>query len=256
MKHLFQICVLLLLFTSCGTSKRVIDANAIAEKMSARKVARKHFAVNFDKKTIAAKVKVKFDNGKTKESVSVTLRIVKDEVIWLKVTKFITILKVKITPTSVQYYSPFLKNYYEGDFSILAQLFGTEINFEQLQNILLGQAIQNVKKQKQELEIKNNVFLLSPKVQSNLFKVFYSVNPSHFKLQKQQIINLKKQQQLDILYSNYKMIEGEVFPTKISIKAKQKKKYTNIDLTFKTVKLNTAINTSFRIPANYKRLNL
>ena len=138
MKYLFRICVLLLFFTSCGTNKRVIDANAIAEKMSARKVARKHVAANFDKKTIAAKVKVKFDNGKTKENVSLTLRIVKDEIIWLKVTKFITILKVKITPASVQYYSPFFKNYYEGDFSSLAQLFGTEINFQQLQNILLG----------------------------------------------------------------------------------------------------------------------
>ena len=109
MKYLFQVCVLLLVFTSCGTKKSVIDVNAIAEKMSARKVAKKHVAANFDRKTIAAKLKVKFDNGKTKENVSVTLRIVKDEVIWLKVTKFITILKVKITPTSVQYYSPFLK---------------------------------------------------------------------------------------------------------------------------------------------------
>ena len=80
MKNLFRICVLLLFFTSCCTNKRVIDANAIAEKMSARKVARKHVAANFDTKTLAAKVKVKFDNGKTKESVSVTMRIVKDEI--------------------------------------------------------------------------------------------------------------------------------------------------------------------------------
>lgn len=256
MKYLFRICVFLLFFTSCGTNKRVIDANAIAEKMSARKVARKHVAANFDKKTLAAKVKVKFDNGKTKESVSVTMRIVKDEIIWLKVTKFITILKVKITPTSVQYYSPFFKNYYDGDFSSLEELLGFEINFEQLQNVLLGQSIQNVKKQKQQLEIKDNAFVLSPKVQSDLFKIFYSVSPSHFKLEKQQIVNPIKQQQLDISYSNYKIIEAEIFPTNITIKAQQKKKYTHIDATFKSVKLNTKVNTSFRIPANYKRLNL
>jgi len=256
MKNLFRICVLLLFFTSCCTNKRVIDANAIAKKMSARKVARKHIAANFDTKTLAAKVKVKFDNGKTKESVSVTMRIVKDEIIWLKVTKFITILKVKITPTSVQYYSPFFKNYYDGDFSSLEELLGFEINFEQLQNVLLGQSIQNVKKQKQQLEIKDNAFVLSPKVQSDLFKIFYSVSPSHFKLEKQQIVNPIKQQQLDISYSNYKIIEAEIFPTNITIKAQQKKKYTHIDATFKSVKLNTKVNTSFRIPANYKRLNL
>ena len=256
MKNLFRICVLLLFFTSCCTNKRVIDANAIAKKMSARKVARKHIAANFDTKTLAAKVKVKFDNGKTKESVSVTMRIVKDEIIWLKVTKFITILKVKITPTSVQYYSPFFKNYYDGDYTSLEELLGFEINFEQLQNVLLGQSIQNVKKQKQQLEIKDNAFVLSPKVQSDLFKIFYSVSPSHFKLEKQQIVNPIKQQQLDISYSNYKIIEAEIFPTNITIKAQQKKKYTHIDATFKSVKLNTKVNTSFRIPANYKRLNL
>ena len=66
MKYLFGICVLLLFFTSCGTYKRVINANAIAEKMSVRKVARKHVAANFDKKTLAVKVKVKFDNGQNK----------------------------------------------------------------------------------------------------------------------------------------------------------------------------------------------
>lgn len=256
MKYLFRICVLLLFFTSCGTNKSVIDANAIAKKMSARKVARKHVAVNFDKKTIAAKLKVKFDNGKAKENVTVSLRLVKDEVLWLKVSKFITILKVKITPTSVQYYSPFFKNYYEGDFSRLAQLFGTTVNFEQLQNILLGQAMQNVKKQKQQLEIKDNAYVLSPKDQSDLFQAFYSVSPSHFKLDKQQIVNSIKQQQLAILYSNYKIIQSEVIPTKISISAQQKKQFTQIDATFKSIKLNTAVNTSFKIPTNYKRLNL
>jgi hypothetical protein len=224
--------------------------------MSARKVARKHVAVNFDKKTIAAKLKVKFDNGKTKENVTVALRLVKDEVLWLKVSKFITILKVKITPTSVEYYSPFFKNYYKGDFSRLAQLFGTTVNFEQLQNILLGQAMQNVKKQKQQLEIKDNAYVLSPKDQSDLFQAFYSVSPSHFKLDKQQIVNSIKQQQLAILYSNYKIIQSEVIPTKISISAQQKKQFTQIDATFKSIKLNTAVNTSFKIPTNYKRLNL
>jgi hypothetical protein len=234
----------------------VIDASAIAKEMSAKKVARKHIAASFDKKTVEAKLKAKFDNGKKYPTVSVTLRIVKDEVIWLKATKFITVLKAKITPISVQFYSPLEKKYFDGDFSSLEKLLGTEINFEQLQNLLLGQAIQNVKKEKQLVEIQNNAYVLSPKVQANLFDIFFAVNPSHFKLDRQSIVNSIKEQRLDILYPNYKIIEDEVFPAKISIRAKQKKKYTNIDLTFKTVKFNTDVNTSFKIPSNYKRINL
>ena len=89
-----------------------------------------------------------------------------------------------------------------------------------------------------------------------MFQAFYSVSPSHFKLDKQQIVNSIKQQQLAILYSNYKIIQSEVIPTKISISAQQKKQFTQIDATFKSIKLNTAVNTSFKIPTNYKRLNL
>jgi hypothetical protein len=256
MKYLLQICILLLLFTSCRTKKIAFDANVIAEKMSAKKVARKHVAASFDKKTIAAKLKVNFDNGEKRQSVSVTLRIIKDEVIWIKVTKLITVLKVKITPTSVQYYSPYLKNYYEGDFSGLEKLLGVAINFKQLQNVLLGQAIQNVKKQKHHIEIRDNAFLLSPKAQSDLFDIFYVVNPSHFKLERQSIVNPIKKQRLDILYQNYKVIKEAIFPTKISIKTKQEKEYMNIVATFKTIKFNSSIRTSFKIPNNYKRINL
>ena len=55
----------------------MIDANVIAEEMSAKKVARKHVAANFDKKTVDAKLKANFNNGKTKQSISVSLKMKK-----------------------------------------------------------------------------------------------------------------------------------------------------------------------------------
>ena len=101
-----------------------MSTGAIAKEMSAKKVARKHIASNFDKKTVNAKLKANFNNGKLKQSISVSLRMKKDEVIWLKGSKFITVFKAKITPTSVSYYSPFAKNYFEGDFSMIKELLG------------------------------------------------------------------------------------------------------------------------------------
>ena len=47
-----------------------------------------------------------FNDGITKQSISVYLRIKKDEVIWLKGTKFINVFKAKITPDKVRFYSP------------------------------------------------------------------------------------------------------------------------------------------------------
>ena len=255
MKYLLQICLFLMVFTACKSKKVVIDATVIAEKMPAKKVAKKHVYANFDKKTVAAKLKVKFDDGKAPQNLAVEMRMVKDEVIWLKVSKFMTVLKAKITPTSVQYYSPFFKNSFVGDFSSVAELLGVEINFDQLQNVLFGQAIQNVKKQPQQVQIIDNAYVLSPKKQAALFDLFFVVNPSHFKLDRQSIVSSSENKQLDILYPKYMIVEDEVFPAKMRLKAIQKKKATTIDITFKTVKFNTQIDTSFRIPTNYKRIH-
>lgn len=256
MRFLKYFVVFTIVFTSCNTKKNVIDANAIATEMSAKKVARKHFAANFDKKTVDAKLKANFNNGKLKQSISVSLKMVKDEVIWLKGTKFITVFKAKITPTSVSYYSPYAKNYFEGDFTMLKELLGTDINFNQLQNLFLGQSLQNVKAEKQTVFIADNSYVLSPEIQASLFDVFYSVNPSHFKLDKQSIVNLVKQQRLDIAYPSYTVVDDVVFPSEIKIKAKQPDKFTDIDFILKSIEFNKEIDASFSIPKGYKQIKL
>ena len=113
MKSIKYFAIFLILFASCKSKKNLMSANVVAKEMSAKKVARKHIASNFDKKTVEAKLKARFNNGKLNQSISVSLKMKKDEVIWLKGTKFITVFKAKITPTSVSYYSPYAKNYVE-----------------------------------------------------------------------------------------------------------------------------------------------
>jgi hypothetical protein len=256
MRFIKIVVVFIIVFASCKTKKNLMSSNAVAEEMSAKKVARKHIASSFDKKTVEASLRANFNNGKIKQSISVSLKMKKDEVIWLKGTKFITVFKVKITPTSVSYYSPYAKNYFEGDFSMLKKLLGTDINFSQLQNLLLGQSLFNVKDQKQNVVIENNSYVLSPDKQANLFDIFFAVNPSHFKLDKQSIVNSIKNQRLDISYPSYKMVNDEVFPSEIKIKAKQLNKFTNIDFILKSVEFNTDFDISFSIPEGYKRINL
>ncbi|MGY0406988.1 MAG: DUF4292 domain-containing protein, partial [Polaribacter sp.] len=117
-----------------------MNAKVVAKEMSAKKVARKHIAASLDKKTIDARLKVRFNNGRTKQRISIHMKIIKDKEIWLKGSKFITIFKAKITPTSVRYYSSLANNYFEGDFLMLEKLLGAKIDFTQLQNLLLGQA--------------------------------------------------------------------------------------------------------------------
>ena len=256
MKFIKYLLVFSLIFVSCKTKKYMMSTNVIAKEIGAKKVIRKHVSANFNKKTVDAKLKANFNNGKIKQSISVSMKIKKDEVIWLKGTKFITIFKAKITPNSVRFYSPYAKNYFEGDFSMLEKLLGTDINFLQLQNLLLGQSMMNLKEEKQEVTIIDNSYVLSPEVQADLFDIFFAVNPSHYKLDKQSVVNTAKNQRLDVFYPSYTLINDELFPSEIKIKAKQASKFTNIDFILKSVEFDTDLNMSFSIPKGYKRINL
>lgn len=256
MKYYTLLFILFIGFTSCKSSKKAINTSTIVKKMSARKVAKKHMSSNFDEKTIDARLKVNYKDTKDKIGFSVRMKIIKDEVIWLKGTKVINIFKAKITPTKVQFYSSYYKNYFDGDFAMLKKMLGTDINFEQLQNMLLGQSILDVKSQRQEVVIKDQSYQLSPKKQADFFDIFFHVNPNHYKLDKQSIVNQAKNQRLDISYPKYSNKKNVLFPQKIIINAKTKDKFTNINLTTRSVEFNKKLNTDFKIPSGYKEIKL
>ncbi|WP_237587772.1 DUF4292 domain-containing protein [Polaribacter sargassicola] len=233
-----------------------MDTDNIAKEMSAKKVIRKHISSDFDKESVDAKLKANFNDGKIKQNISVNLKMIKDEVIWLKGTKFINVFKAKITPTSVKFYSPIAKVYFDGNFELLKDLLGVDINFNQLQNLFLGQSLINLKEDKQNIDIENNSYVLSPENQQQLFDIFFFINPSHFKLDKQSVVNSLKEQRLDILYSSYNFIDNVYFPSEIKIIAKEPKKVTNIDFVLKSVEFNTDVDVSFSIPKGYKQIKL
>ncbi|CAM1342170.1 DUF4292 domain-containing protein [Tenacibaculum amylolyticum] len=255
MKFYKYLIIFFLALGACKSSKNITDNTAVIKDMSARKIVRKHTAVKTPK-TVEAKLKVNYKDSKESLGFSVKMKMKKDEVIWLKGTKIITIFKAKITPTKVSFYSPYKKNYFEGDFSMLTKLLGVEIDFYQLQNMLLGQTLFNVKKKKQTVEIVENSYQLSPKKQRALFDIFYHINPAHFKLKKQYLVNGLKNQRLDINYSDYLEKDAYLFPENISIKAKEQNKFTNIDLSIRSIAFDKTLSFPFKIPSGYKEIEL
>lgn len=255
MKLFKYIFVFFIAFASCKSASKTTN-NSTLKNLSARKVAKKHVAANFNKNTLESRLKVNYKDTKENLGFSVKMRLKKDEIIWLKGTKLITIFKAKITPEKVSFYSPYKRNYFEGDFSMLSKILGVEVNFEQLQNMLLGQALLDVKKEKQNINIVEKSYRLSPKKQALLFNMFFDVNPTHFKLNKQSIIDPVKEQRLDISYPSYTTKNNVVLPEKVSILGKNKKSFTKIDILYRSVEFNKNLNFDFKIPSGYKELKI
>jgi hypothetical protein len=255
MKLYRYLLVGLLALGSCKSSKNIANTDGAVEEMSSRKIIRKHNNINVPE-TVDAKLKVNYKDAKEDIGFSVKMKMIKDEVIWLKGTKIITVFKAKITPEKVSFYSPYKRNYFEGDFTMLRKLLGVDINFNQLQNMLLGQSIYNLKKTKQQVEIADNSYKLYPKDQLSIFDIFYHINPTHFKLEKQYVVNSLKNQRLDVSYPKYIQKKSFLFPEKIEIKAKEKNKFTNIDMNVRSIEFNKKLEMPFRIPSGYKEIKL
>mgnify|MGYP002283133510 FL=1 len=256
-------CLLLFLivFSSCKSKRNYVEANSdVLKKISAKKIIKKHTALNFDAKTLDAKLKVgyaDYKNGKrNKINFTVNLRVLKDSVIWMRGSKIISAFRVKITPASFSYYSLIDKKYFEGDFSLLEKILGTKVTFNQVQDLLLGESVLDLKKQKFISEVDASVYKLTPKEQHELYRIFFLFDPNNFTLKKQLLKTDKNKTVLDIDYKSYRLIEKQLVPKKIMINVSQPEHYTTITIDFKSVTLNKQISTPYKIPSSYKPIKL
>jgi len=251
-----MLLVTLLVTTSCKTNKKIIDKGTI-ETLTTSKIISNHYSNNFKQKTVSAKLSAKYSGKKSAMNFGIKLRLEKDKTIWMSATKFgVPIAKIKITPNRVSYYEKLQKVYFDGDFALLSKWLGTELDFEKVQNILLGQAILNLNKGKYTSGIDNNLYQLTPKRNGDLLGILFFLNPENFKLDKQEIRNQEKQQLFSVSYPNYREINGEQFPKNINIRAIDHKNLTTINIEYNAVEFNEILTFPFTIPNGYKEIRL
>jgi len=257
MKYYFKIAILMLLaLSSCKSKKSLTDMDSI-EGITTKKIISNHYDNNFSQKTVNANLNANYSDSNMSTSINVKLRIDMDKTIWMSATKLgFPIAKVKITPDRVSYYEKLKGTYYDGDFSMLSKWLGTELDYEKVQNILLGQAVLNLRQGKYDSKIDNQLYQLTPIKENELFGILFFLNPDNFKLNRQEISNTEKQQLVSVSYANYKNIKGEQFPENINIRATDHQKLTTIEIEYKSVEFNEELTFPFEIPTGYKEITL
>lgn len=246
--------VFLLVFTACGTAK--IDTSKPGA-LSTKEVVKLHHAAMPEFETIAGRMQLAYETEKSGQRISINYRIKKDEIIWAKASVLgITIAKVYITPKSVQYYETIGKTYFDGDFSLLSDWLGTDIDFEQTQNILLGQSIFYLSASQYSTAIFNDNFKVDPKKQPENFKHSVFLNPINFKVVSASLAQPAWNRVLTIQYDSYQKIDRQFFPTKISIVNTENREQTKIEINYKKIDINEKLNFPFEIPNGYKRITL
>lgn len=246
------VCMGLLLFVSCKSTKTVAGGTADS-RLSAKRIIENHYGNQTNFKTLSGRVKIDYTDGDKNQGISVSLRMEKDKVIWISAP--FGMVKAHITPEQVSFYNKLEGEYFDGDFSYLSDLLGTELDFEKVQNLLLGNAVFDLRKEKYASEVSQGAYQLKPKKAGELFEILFLLEPKNFKISTQEISQPWENRQLSAKYT-YQDISGNILPDEVQILAKEDEDITNIGLGFKNVELNRTLSFPYKIPKGFKEIVL
>ncbi|EPR74584.1 hypothetical protein ADIWIN_0336 [Winogradskyella psychrotolerans RS-3] len=237
---------------SCNSAKSVIASGVASDKLSAKQVIKQHKKSDADFKTMNARVKIELTQGASEQGYTFSFRMEKDKVIWLSAP--IGMARMMITPDKVRFYNKLDNEYFDGDYKLLSDVVGIDLDFMKVQNILLGQAINDLNDAPHQVFVNNNSYAVSPKDQNALIELFYLINPSHFKMDSLQMQQILKKRMLQVDYASYQEVKKQIIPENISIIAVEGADQIAITMEFKSVSLNDEVRFPFNIPSGYKEI--
>jgi hypothetical protein len=257
MKKYITIVLLSVFVISCKSKAVAVQNNTNKTEEAPKedkKVVEKHYNNKLDFSTLYIKASAKYADEKQSQNVTAEIKIEKDKQILISVRFLgITMAKALITPTTVSYYEKIKGTYYEGDFTSLSQWLGTELNYSKVQNLLVGEALDDLRKGKYTQTIVENLFRLEDQKEDKIKKVFY-LDSEKYLIQKEEISQTAENIMLDIVYSDNKVFNQGTLPTSIEINAVQPKGKTNINLNYNTISFNEELSFPYSVPSGYKNV--
>ncbi len=243
-----------LTLVSCKSKSVVVEATKKESRMSANSIIENYSNNKMEFSTLYIKSNAQYADSKQTQNVTAEIKIKKDEQILVSIRFLgITMAKALITPTSVSYYEKINGSYFEGDFSALSQWLGTDLDFNKVQNLLLGRAIDDLKKGKYTESLVGQTYRLEDASDNNIKKSFF-FDANTFLVKKQEITQTTEGRKIQVDYSNTIVYEEAILPSNLLISTFQEKGKTEINLDYTTITFNEELSFPYSVPNGYKRI--
>jgi hypothetical protein len=247
---LLSFCILV----SCSAKKAVIAETVANDKLTADKIIDDHYKNKFNFNTLYIKSNVSYKDPNQSQNVTAEIKIKKNEIILVSIRILgITVAKALITPEKVQYYEKLNSSYFDGNYSTLSKLLGTELDFQKVQNLLLGEAFDNLKTGKYNFTLEDNKYKLASVSNSGISKTIY-LSGDNYLVKKEVISQPGLERMLQIIYPARKSAEEYNLPSGISIEANQKSEKTIININYNSISFNEELSFPYSVPNSYERV--
>ncbi|MFI0490299.1 DUF4292 domain-containing protein [Flavobacterium sp.] len=244
----------LLTFVSCKSKAAVVDIIKPETHVKSSNVIENYSNNKTNFSTLNIKSNVQYADDKQTQNVTAEIKIKKDEQILVSIRFLgITMAKALITPTKVSYYEKINGSYFEGDFSALSQWLGTDLDFNKIQNMLLGRAIDELKNGKYTESLADQTYRLDDASGNNTKKSFF-LDADKFFVKKQEITQTAEGRMIQVTYANEVFYKEATMPTSVIIKTFQKNSKSEINLDYNTISFNEELSFPYSVPNGYKRI--
>ncbi len=267
MKYLMTLVVLIILVTSCRSTRKIStamskkDSTTVVinptEKDSAKRVENalgkiKSGLIDFN--TFAAQMKIDYSDSRDKKyDVNAFIRMKKDSIIWISINAILGIeaFRVMITPDTVSVLDKINKTIQYHSFEYLREMTSLPVDFSTLQDLIIGNPVfldSNI------VAYTENETITSLTAVGSLFKNFASFyNHPDFLLQRSKLddVDVTKSRTADLSYQDYEQNGQRKFSTKRKISIAYKNKL-DIALEFKKIEFGSIQNYPFSVPSKYK----
>lgn len=252
MKKIFVAFAAMAMLASCKSKQAVVAESTASGSKAASEIIAGHNSRKADFNTLVIRADAHYKDKHENQGFSAEIRIKKDEKILVMVRYLgFTMAKGLITPTEVSYYESIGNTFFTGDYSILSRWLGTELTYAKVQNMLLGQAMEDLAGGTYKASVQDGLYRLQAKegstVKEFLFEASYLIKKQAFSqggLQPRSI---------EINYPAHATFDGRTLPGAIKIEAEQQDR-VNLDIEYKSAKFDEKINFPFEVPNGYTQI--
>lgn len=265
------LCVIVLI-PSCSNQKKIVlnNGKCILDFKNAKTLTTNLKQSEFKFDRLKAKLNIDATIDSSSNSFSMSLRMKKDSIIWMSMSKLgIEGARMLITKDSVKFINTIKKQYFSGDFYFLSQYLNTELDFEAIQSLLIGNSVTFYDEaEKIKPGIDNCQYTLGTIRKFKLRKVMEKgkelkdavqsiyLIPETFKIARILFYDFKPDRSLDAQFGAFAIPEksnNQLFPYKMSYVIKAEKN-VSISIDYDKVLLDEELSFPFKIQDNYERI--
>ncbi len=261
---------LLLTAAGCRPKKKLVNLDAGIYNLHAQEITDSVESHLFIFRTFSSRVSTEVSSPGFDKSFRTNLRIGADSVIWMSLSiANIVGAGALITTDSVTVIDRMAKEYFSGDFNYLNSLFGTEFDYDVLQDLIVGNPIYFDPSEKYKTARDSTYYFLSTVGKRKLRRAFekekrlrkdtyicrYWFYPGIFRPAKVVINDLSDSTSLQVEYLSYEQLDSvPPVPSKVKITATSPGKKAEINLNYSRTRVNDALEFPFKIPEGYEKM--